>query len=91
MVARIISGRRPALLAAAFQARDHELERREGHRIDLIEFATFALLVELTGGRLAHDPKREPFLLMLTAMTMKYRNPVLCRALFALAKKGIPL
>lgn len=101
MVARLISPNRPRLLAAVMAAREHEIERlkfeREerggtcNHRLDLLEFATFALLVELTGGRLAHEPCRRPFLVMLTAMTMKYRNPVLCRALIALARESVPL
>jgi len=90
MVARIISPHRPRLLAALMQAREHELERREAVRHDLLEFATFCLMIELTGGRLAHPPTLDPFLLMLTAMSMKYHKPVICRALADLAEDGVP-
>jgi len=89
MVARRISPNRPRLLAAVMAARDHELERGDSLRPDLLEFATFCLMVELTGGRLHHQPVLDPFLIMLGGMSKKYQTPVICRALAALAEDGV--
>lgn len=99
MVAIKISGRRPALIADVMAARDHEIDKLQleeeipgnEYRLDLLEFATHCLLAEVCGFRLAQEPHRTPFLVMLAHLTDKYHNSVLCRRLFALAKEGAPL
>jgi hypothetical protein len=100
MVTRL-SANRPRLLAAAFEARERAInalqfeneDRDDGgsHRIDLLEFASFCLLTELHGHRLAVEPYRDSFAMGLAILDHKYRHPVLCRTLLALAREGAPL
>lgn len=89
-----ISGKRPELLKALLAARDHEIDHAgridEFWREDLVEFATFVLLAEASGDRLALGASREPLILMLTAMTEKYRNPLICRRVLALVQEALP-
>lgn len=90
MVARRISGSRPRLLAALFESRQFEIERSEP-RYDLLEFVTFCLLAELQGQAVAVGPSREPLLIMLAALSMKYDHPKVIRDLTALVREGMPL
>jgi hypothetical protein len=98
MVAIRISPNRPRLLRAVMEARDYELDKFQfeqeepgnEYRVDLIEFATICLMIELGGERLTNERYFEGFMVGLSAMTTKYQTPVLCRALAALAEDGAP-
>lgn len=86
----IIRGDRPALLRAVMDARDFEL-RREEIREDLLEFATFILLAELSGQRIGAQTAREPFAIALIGFGGKYANPRILRDLAQLVRAGAPL
>jgi hypothetical protein len=88
--------RRPQLLANAFLARQHLLEKCKALDAevpaDLLEFVSHALVCEASGQRLGTAPvaDRQAMGMILQAFAGKYRNPVVVRAIAALIASSIP-
>lgn len=78
------------LLDAAMASRDYELGREE-IRTDLLEFASFVLLCEMSGQSLARPPELQPFTLALVGLGQRYKDPKILRDLAQLVRAGAPL